>query len=249
MKKLFAILLAVAMVMGLALTASAAETTLPDMPAAAWWTTWSSGIEIPTDGVEVSFNVKATDVNNWNGPCYFLYSANVPNAAGTDGKGPWDGTDGYVEHWIQRGDSFGWHLSLETCSSAMVDAMAEVGITYSANSFAVDANENGDVWDDYRSILQAGTTGKIVAKRTGDTVEVTMDVAGVSSTVTAAVEAGKTAYLSLSVDSAELSNIKVKTADAVTPDNPGTGDALSAVIALTAVSAAGAAIVLKKKEF
>ncbi len=205
------------------------EPAYPDIPVSTWWTTWSSGIEITTDGIVVTFNTKTAEgaTGNWNGPVYFLYSAYAPNAAGTDGNGPWtppEGYDadtyGYSEHWIQRGDNFGWHLDSVNNTSAYPDVLSGFGITYTNNSFAADADGDGDVWNDYRAALLAGVEGKITAKRTGDTVEVTMEVAGVSATVTAAVDAGKTAYLSLSVDSAEITNINVSALEPETPVDP-----------------------------
>ncbi len=248
MKKLIAISLAVMLLCVCSISVFAAETTLPDIPVSAWWTTWSSGIEIPAEGVVITFTAKAgADAkDNWNGPSYFLYSANVPNAGGV---GPWtapaghEETYGYAEHWIQRGDSYGWHLSPDTHNSALTEAINALGIYYTANSFSADANGDGDVWDDYRAALLAGVECKITAKRTGDEVEVVMDVAGCVSTVKAAVEAGKTAYLCLSVDNAELKNIKVN----VNKGSDETGDPIAIVVALLAVSGMGITVVSKKK--
>ncbi len=251
MKKLIAISLAVMLLCVCSISVFAAETTLPDIPVSAWWSNWSSGIEIPAEGVVITFTAKSAEGStaNYNGPCYFLYSATTPNAAGTEGVGPWtapagyEETYGYVEHWIQRGDSYGWHLSLDTHSSAHTDAINALGIYYTANSFSADANGDGDVWDDYRAALLAGVECKITAKRTGDEVEVVMDIAGCVSTVKAAVEAGKTAYLCLSVDNAELKNIKVN----VNKGSDETGDPIAIVVALLAVSGMGITVVSKKK--
>ncbi len=255
MKKLFAILLAVAMVMGLALTASAAETTLPDLDVAAWWGGHTAGLEIDEAGVEVTFKstTYADATDNWFGPLWVLYSADEPKVNAAN----------YAEYWVERGDLAGWPgAAVGTGNTWDGTDLSTYGITH-------ERTTEGD-WDNFLANLKAGADCKLSAKRDGGNIVVVFNVDTAVSTVTIPFPADKTAYISLFAEKATLTNIVVKTPDVdvedpgdntnpddntdtddtVIPDdtNPKDGDVISVVFAMMAVSAAGAAVLLKKKE-
>ncbi len=232
MKKLFAILLAVAMVMGLALTASADNS----LDCTGWWTAHTEGVEVTEDGIEITFTntTYADAASNWNGPLWVLYTGDEAKVNGA----------GYAEYWVERGDIYGWAGgALGAGNSADAAALATLGVTHEAVAPAD--------WAAWLTSLKAGIECKLVAKRDGGNIVATLTVGEAVSTVTVPFPADKTAYISLTGELTTLSNITVKTPDPVNPDSslPSTGDAISVVVALAAVSAFGAAIVLKKKEF
>lgn len=237
MKKLFAILLAVSMIMAVAINASAAETTLPDQTFTAWWTGWSQGIEITAEEVTITFDADTDDntAANYCTPSLVIHSGTA-DTIGT-------------EYWVQRSDAWGW------CYAQNVgDHAAELNaLGYSWN---YTFEESFGSWDNFQAVTKAGTTGSITAKLVDSNAVIVYKIAGVVNEVTIPVDTTKPVYLALTGESVALTNIKVVTPDAVvepttTPDttNPKDGDSISVIVALMAVSACGIAVVAKKKEF
>lgn len=199
-----------------------------------WWECHTEGIEVDTDGVEITFTNTSYEnaSDNYHGPLWVLYAGGTNRVR--------QSTE-YSEYWVQRADGYGWAGDLNTGNT---DALAAAGISYTA-AFAEGFN-----WDNYLPALKAGAACKITAVRSGDKVTVTTEVAGVTTTVEIPVASGKPAYLSLTGERTTLSNISAKSlAPEVIPDpdNPKQGDTpVSVWCALMAVSAA-ALVVLKKK--
>lgn len=222
MKKLLAILLAVAMIMGLALTASAKETTLPDVDCTGWWAAHSDGIEITEDGVTITFTnttyADAPDTNengdpcNWYGPMWILYSGEEAKVGGT----------GYSEYWVHRGDNYGWcvaahYYGVDLNRWSDATALADKGISFT------DAFAEGFDWANYLPTLKAGTNVTITAKLEGTNALITTECAGVTNNATLPVDTSKPVYLSLSGELTKLTNIKVTTPDPVVePEVPST---------------------------
>lgn len=222
MKKLLAILLAVAMIMGLALTASAKETALPDLDCPGWWSAHTEGIEVTAEGVTVTFTnttyATAPDVDdlgnpaNWFGPLWVLYTGDEAKVGGA----------GYNEYWVHRGDNYGWCVAsfyygadLNRWSDAA--ALAEKGISFT------DAFAEGFDWANYLPTLKAGTEVKITAKLEGTNALITTECAGVTNNATLPVDTSKPVYLSLTGQDTTLTNIKVTTPDPVVePEVPST---------------------------
>ena len=252
MKKLIAILLAVSMIMAFALTASAAETTLPDSDGTGWWVNHTEGIEVTEEGVTVTFTntTYETASGNWNGPLCVLYTGSENKVNGAD----------YLEYWVQRGDAYGWGNAAyygvtlpdppaegEGLNTAWTSHMETAGITFSSTGI-----EGWVGWDAFVDALKAGAEGKITAKLVDGKAEIVMEINGLQSTVIAPVDTSKPVYISLFAELATLTNIKVITPDPVVdvePDttNPKDGDSIAVIFALMAVSAAGIVLIGKKK--
>lgn len=179
MRKILAIIMAVALVCSFALTASAAETTIADLTCEGHWTAWSEGVEITTQGFTLTMDAKTINgaANNWNAPQYIVYTNDTNVMFG----------DNFVQFYHERADIFGW------------DATGAATVT---NALMND-------WSIYLAKLAAGTKVTIQAIRVGDNVTVTMNCAGAISKITMPVTADKPAYLSLSGEQCAMTNIKV----------------------------------------
>ncbi len=226
MKKLIAIVMAVALVMSFALTASAAES----LDCTGWWTAHTAGAEITEAGITITFKntTYADAANNWNGPLWVLYTGDEAKVNGA----------GYAEYWVERGDVYGWAgAALGTGNSADAASLEALGVTHEL-TYPAD-------WAVWLEGLKAGLDCTVNAKREGGNIVVKMVVGEATSVVTVPFPADKTAYISLSGELCTLTNIEVTAVDS---SNAGTGDPITAVVALMAVSAFGTAVVLKKKE-
>lgn len=252
MKKLLAILLAVAMVMSIALVASAAETTMPDLDCAGWWTAHTAGVELTETPTTITFTntTYADAADNWNTALWILYTANEAKVNG----------DGYVEYWVHRSDNYGWGnagyytaaLPADTfLNTAFPDNLAANNITW-VGEFAEGC------WENWVADSKAGAEGTVTAKLDGNgNAVITISYHGVTNTVTLPVDTSKPVYLSLTGEKCKLSNIKVSVPDPApvepAPDdsNAKTGDNTN-IIALAAamvLSVAGVAVLVRKKEF
>lgn len=206
MKKLLAILLAVAMLLGVALVASAAETSIADLDCSGWWTTHSDGIEVTEEGVTVTFTAttyeSATD--NWQSAIIVVYSGDEGKVNGS----------GYSEYWVHRIDQYGWcvagqYYNVDLNRWSGEDALAAYGIT----ATSVDSRTDG--WANFLTDLKAGVECTLTAKLEGANCVMTLDANGIYSTMILPVDTSKTTYISLSGQDAVLSNIKVTTPDPV----------------------------------
>lgn len=200
MKKIFAIALALVMMLSCAVFASAAETTLPDSDGTGWWVNHTEGIEITAEGVTFTCDVTAYEsaTANWNGLLWTLYTANVPAVGG----------DGYVEYWVQRGDNYGWCVPGQYYNADLnrwsdVALLTEKGISFS-NFFAANFN-----WDNFLPAMKAGSEAVVTAKLSGNNAVITTSVGGVTNIATLPVDTSKPVYLSLFAEQAKLTNIKV----------------------------------------
>lgn len=179
MKKIFAIIMAMALLCTFAVTVSAAETTLDDLTCEGHWTNWSQGVEITEKGITITMDAKTINgaAANWNAPQYIVYTNDTNVMFG----------DNYVQYYHERGDIFGWDA---TGAATVINALQ-------------------NDWSIYLAKLAAGTKVTIQAIRVGDNVTVTMNCAGAISKVTMPVAADKPAYLSLSGEQCAMTNIKV----------------------------------------
>lgn len=191
MKKMLAILLAVSMIMGLAISASADTATLD---CTGWWTAHTDGVEVTTDGVTVTFDSTTYEsaTANWNGPIYILYSGDEAKVNGA----------GYTEYWVHRLDNYGWAgewASWKNTNEHVADLNA-LGVTLS--SVCADG-----CWDNFLANLQAGISVTVNAKLVDGNAVVQMIGNGVDYTVSVPVDTSKPVYLSLSGEMCTLSNI------------------------------------------
>lgn len=200
MKKMLAILLAVSMIMGLAISASA-DTGSVDCTSG-WWQNHSEGIAVTADGVTVTFDsVSNLDADgafqNWYCPVVIVYSSDDGSVTNADWKGYT--APNYVEYWVQRVDNWGWGGAGFDWVNTLGD-LASYGITYSCTW--------GDTaWDNLWTALQGGVSGTITAKLEGSNAVVTFSCADITSTVSIPVDTSKTVYVSLSGQCCSISNI------------------------------------------
>lgn len=231
MKKILALAIVAMMAFACVFSASAAETTLPDVDSPAWWTGHTEGVAVDEAGVTFTFTVTAYEsaTGNFNGPYCVLYAADEAKVNGA----------GYVEYWVGRGDAAGWSPAANTWAG--METLNANGITYTSTGI------DGWVgWDNFLATLKAGTDGKVTAKLEDGKVTIVMEVCGLQSTAVIPVESGKPVYISLFGELATLTNIKVITPDPVVDDNVPTGDLIVLPIALMCICA-GAVLTLKKK--
>ncbi len=207
--------------------AASTTVTLDDVDCTGWWTAHSSGIEITTEGVKITFtNTTYESAENlWNGPIWVLFSADEPVVNGS----------GYYEYWVQRGDNYGWTGEwanfINTADN--LDEIEALGISYSTT------------WgnDDYLATLKSGCTVTITAIREGDNVTITMSLAGESSTVTIPVTSD-TVYLAVSGELTTLTNISYTS---MADTSPKDGDEMNLILPVILMASAAAMIVVVKK--
>ena len=187
MRKILAIIMAVALVCSFALTASAAETTIDDLTCGAFWSAHTKGIEVTTEGITITMTAKkaAPSANNYEAPVWIAFSSDNQLVNG----------ENYAEYWVQRSDIYGW-----------AGGAGNADNTVAVNGFS-------GTWDIYNQKLADGTQVTIYAIRTGDTITVSMECAGMHSKVTLPVAADKPAYLALTGEQCTMTGIKVVAGD------------------------------------
>ena len=264
-KKLLTLAMAAIMVVSSAVSAFA-----EDIDCTGWWVAHSSGVEVTTDGVEVTFTNTTYDTAtaNWNGPIWVLYSADEDFT----GNGTCNTAAGYLEYWVMRGDNYGWGNNAYYGTEQETDAntgayiintntpndLADAGITWTPTTNEVD-------WTAFLTSIKAGAECKATAKLVGNNAVVTFSVAGVDTKIELPVDTSKKVYLSIGGELTKITNITSKsmasstdattagsdatdatTAGSTTTTTPDTGDS-TMVFALVAVAVAAAVVVLKKR--
>lgn len=205
MKKILAIALAAMMLIGCAVFASAAETTLPDSDGTGWWVNHTEGIEVTEEGFTATFTstTYADAANNWNGPLAVVYGADEAKVNGA----------GYVEYWVQRVDQYGFcvaagYYGVDLNRWSPEADLAAVGISVSS----VDSRTDG--WANFLADMQAGIECTVTGKLEDGKVVLTFEANGINSTTILPVDTSKTTYVSLFAELATLTNIVVSTPDA-----------------------------------
>jgi hypothetical protein len=100
----------------------------PEDNSAGWWTYFSDYFTIPANKLlHLEFVNHSSGVNNWNN--WNLCISNAERDA-----------EGYSEYFVLRSDAWGW-------GNADFD-LAMISHNYT------DLNENGDIWDDFRTTMQ-----------------------------------------------------------------------------------------------
>ncbi len=192
MKKIIAIALATMMLLGCAVFASAAETTLPDQTFAGWWTAFSQGIPVTEEGFTLTFDVKSENATaNYHSPTMIVHAGSA-EAIGT-------------EYWAQRGDAWGWLYGENVGDHAA--ALQEKGYVWEF-LFAEGFN-----WDNFVPTLVAGTPATVTAKLEGTNVLLTYELCGVTNKVTIPVDAANPIFLTITGENTSISNVKVVTPD------------------------------------
>lgn len=257
MKKILALAIVAVMAFACVFSASAAEFTLPDLDATAWWThNEANQVKIEVGTTDLSF----TETHNANleSICtntaaphadHFYHCASALLYTSDDGK---MGTAGYYELWVNRGDNYGWTVPQNDITSGYynadlnahsgADALATVGITWTS-TFA-----EGFVWADWMAAHATGmkTTLHIVRDEAGITMT---HNAGdmITSVVTLPVPADEEIWLSLTGDGVILSGITGSFTAPASEEPAPTGDLIVLPIALMCISA-GAVLTLGKKK-
>jgi len=208
-KKLLTLAMAAVMTVSSAFAAFA-----EDVDCTGWWVAHSAGVEVTTDGVEVTFTNTTYEsaTANWNGPIWVLYSADEAFA----GSGTCNTAAGYNEYWVMRGDNYGWgnnayyNTQQETdpntgayvINTNTPNALADAGITWTADADAT--------WDNFVTDLKSGIECKATAKLVGNTAEVTFSVAGVDTKIVLPVDTSKKTYLSIGGELTKITNLTSK---------------------------------------
>lgn len=229
MKKMLALAIVAVMMFACTVGAAAAQKSLPDLDGTGWWTAHTEGIEVTEDGVEITCKATAYETAecNWNGPLYVVYTGDEAKVNGA----------GYTEYWVCRGDAYAWTITANTLDG--LETLRAAGYDFSSTGV-----EGWVGWENFVSALKAGTDCKISAKLADGKVTVVMEACGLQSTSVIPVDSSKPVYLSLSADTATLTNIQVN------PDknSANTGDMIAVAVAAMVVSGMGIALVAKKKE-
>ncbi len=100
-----------------------------------WWGAFSDYFTIPSKKLlHLEFINNSSGVNNWNN-----WNLCISNVADRE-------ADNYKEYFVLRADAWGWG-----------GKMADEGYPFDLNMIThnyPDKNENGDIWDDFRSLMQ-----------------------------------------------------------------------------------------------
>lgn len=228
MKKLFAIALAAVMLLGCAVLASAAQSNLPDAAFAGWWTAHSQGVEITEEGFTMTFHVDTDDSTAAN----YCVPSVVVHGGSADALG--------TEYWVQRADAWGWLYGENIGDHAA--ALQEKGY-----SWQYDFGASFGSWENFQAVTKAGTEAVVTAKLENGKVELSYELAGITNQVSIPVDGANPVYLCLTGESCAVSNIVVTTPEEDVV-NPGTGDAILAVLSVLAVSGMGLTAVAAKKK-
>lgn len=195
----------------------------------AWWTAWTPAYQI--DGtLELDIDVKGGE-SNWNNLVAIF--ASLPTT-GTVAPNT-EYSEGYKEYVVFRADNWGWGGG---------DNMSRDGNANSYSNDIVDANENGDTWDDFRAVM-ADAHIDATFEKTADGIKMTYAVKGangVSFTYVAetVVNVDTDLYVYFVSDNSEITvSVPEEVADA-----PQTG--FSTISLAIAAIASGAYIASKK---
>ena len=194
MKKILAIALAVVMIMSLAVFASAAETTLPDVTFGGWWSAHSQGVQITEEGFTMTFFADTEDGAAAN----YCTPSLVIHAGSADTLG--------TEYWVQRADAWGWLYGENIGDHAA--ALGDKGYSWSYTF------EEGFTWENFQATTEAGTSAEVTAKLEGNVAVITYKIAGVINQVNVPVDAANPVFLCLTGERCTVSNIVVTTPDA-----------------------------------
>jgi len=191
-KKFLTMALAAVMVVGSTVNTMAATTI-----SGAWWTAWTEGYEVK-DSVEFDIDVKG-GTSNWNN-----VSAVFANGQTTGTDAPAGEVEGYKEYAVIRADSWGWGGG----DNMSVDGNA---ITYETT--LVDANADGEIWDEFLAIMADAHIDATITK-TATGIELVYNVAGAnggSFTYTAKTDVDTSAglYVFFVCDNSEVTVAKV----------------------------------------
>ncbi len=239
MKKIFAAALAGAMVLGSALTVSAA--TLPDVTVDAFWGAHSEGVEVTSTGVTITFKGTSTGgANNYETPVYVLYTS-------ADGKVGAAGDEGYTEYWVQRSDNYGWIGDANTSDVSKLPA----GYTYTDANLAADFD-----WAKWLEANKAGVDCTVSAKIDGDKVVASITNNGITSQITAKVDTSKKIYIALTgekctmtgITTTEGSNLKAAAAEEK-PTATKTSDSAPYILMGVVIASCGVIVYASKKRF
>ncbi len=231
MKKILTLALALMLIAVMSVSVFAAETSTIS---GGFWSAWTPGYEVAVgETIELDMTVKG-GADNWN-----TFFAAVVNGPTTGTVAPADEVEGYTEHVLLRADNYGWATYYNT----------ETGATVFASDI-VDANEDGDTWDDFRAAYADATVDATV-ERTATTMVFTYKVTGANgvtfthtATQTFPEDLGAT-YVFFGCDGSEVSVTPVEAAETpVEPNAPQTGIATIALAVVAMIS--GAYIVSKK---
>lgn len=133
MKKILVTLMVAAMIAVMCVPTLAAE---PVTISGGFWTAWTPGYEVVADApVKLEMDVKG-GADNWNN--FFAVLVNGPT---TGTAAPADEVEGYLEYAVLRADDYGWGTYYNVGDGSTV-----------FTSDIVDANEDGDKWDDFRGV-------------------------------------------------------------------------------------------------
>lgn len=109
----------------------------PEDCSAGWWAYFSDYFTVPAGKrLHLKFINHSSGANNWNN-----WNLAVANAERD--------TEGYAEYFVLRSDAYGWG-----------GAMADKGYPYVASNISIDYPDldgDGDIWNDFRSIMQGAT--------------------------------------------------------------------------------------------
>ena len=233
MKKILVIALAALMLAVMAVPAFAAESE--EVVCGGWWGAWSQAYEITDEALVLDIHHTSQGTDNWDGIVavfsnVYTDGTSAPNEAGA--------ADGYAEYVVFRADSYGW---------------GNAYVAGSCTATTVDANEDGDVWDDFRGIM---ADCDIVAtfEKTETGLKLTYDVTGANGasfvyTATADCDTSAGLYVFFTGEECTYTiaphvEAPVETPDQGTTDAPQTG---VATIALAVVAIASGAYIVSKK--
>ena len=194
MKKILAIVLAAMMLLGCAVFASAAETALPDVTFAGWWSAHSQGVEITEEGFTLTFFADTEDgaAANYCTPSLVVHAGSA-EVLGT-------------EYWVQRADAWGWLYAENIGDNAA--ALNEKGYTWNY-TFA-----EGFTWENFQAATEAGTEATVTAKLEGNVAVITYVIAGVTNQVNIPVDTANPVFLCLTGERCAVSNMVVTTPEA-----------------------------------
>lgn len=226
MKKILVTLMVAAMIAVMCVPTLAVE---PVTITGGWWTAWTPAYQI--DGtLELDIEMKG-GASNWNNIVAVFSSLPTTGAVAPNTEF----AEGYKEYVVFRADNWGWGGG---------DNMSVDGNANTYTSDIVDANEDGDTWDDFRAVM-ADAHIDATFEQTADGIKMTYAVTGangVSFTYVAetVVNVDTDLYVFFVCDGSEFT-VSVPEAEA---DAPQTGFATVA-LAIAAI-ASGAYIVSKK---
>ncbi len=157
-----------------------------------WWTAHTSGIEVTSDGVALTFknNTYSAAANQWEVPVVVAYAGDEAKVNGA----------GYDEYAVIRGDAYAWTTkAADANTGAGLAAWSNLGYTFQSNA---------STFDTWLADNKAGTDCKVQAIKKDGKVIIETTVGSVTSYTTFPVDAGKKVYISLSGEKCKLTNIK-----------------------------------------